>query len=127
MEKILEYYGLTATAFAAEINFNRSTISHILSGRNKPSLEFVLKVLQKFPEVEMEWLTLGKGTFPFSKNNTTPLPEKQEQSTQHKTMDLFSAKNTSEEKNADAKSYTNSVIDKIVIFYNDGTFKSYQN
>ena len=56
LEKILDYYSLSAAAFAEEIDFNRSTISHLLSGRNKPSLEFVMKLYQKFPEVDMDWL-----------------------------------------------------------------------
>ena len=60
LEKILSYYGLTATAFSEEINFNRSTISHLLSGRNKPSLEFVMKVVKHFPEVELYWFLNGK-------------------------------------------------------------------
>ena len=71
LQNILDYYGLSATAFSEKIDFNRSTISHLLSGRNKPSLEFIMKVLQEFPEVELYWLLNGKGTFP-----TAPIPEK---------------------------------------------------
>ena len=74
LQKILTYYGLTATAFSEEINFNRSTISHLLSGRNKPSLEFVLKVLKKFPEVELYWLLNGKGEFPATSKKSLPTP-----------------------------------------------------
>ena len=72
LQNILDYYGLSATAFSEKIDFNRSTISHLLSGRNKPSLEFIMKVLQEFPEVELYWLLNGKGTFP-----TSPIIEKE--------------------------------------------------
>lgn len=51
LQKILEYYDLSAAAFADAIDVGRSSISHILSGRNKPSLDFVLKVVQTYPEV----------------------------------------------------------------------------
>ena len=44
----------------------RFSISHILSGRNKPSLDFVLKIIKEFPEVELYWLLNGKGNFPYS-------------------------------------------------------------
>ena len=56
LQKILDYYRLSATELSNQISFNRSTISHLLSGRNKPSLDFVMKVLQKYPEVELYWL-----------------------------------------------------------------------
>ena len=64
LQKVLDFYGLSATAFSEKIDFNRSTISHLLSGRNKPSLEFVMKVLNQFPEVGLYWLLNGKGNFP---------------------------------------------------------------
>lgn len=61
IEAILTAKDLTQTQFAASINIQRSTLSHILSGRNKPSLDFVLKVVEAFPEINIEWLTLGIG------------------------------------------------------------------
>ena len=63
----VELLRFVRNGFSDAIDFNRSTISHLLSGRNKPSLEFVLKVLEKFPEVELYWLMNGKGTFPSSR------------------------------------------------------------
>ena len=72
LQKIIDFYGLSATAFSDKIEFNRSTISHLLSGRNKPSLDFIIKVVQEFPEVELYWLINGKGSFP----TTTSIPEK---------------------------------------------------
>src|SRR5690606_13043970 len=64
LEKVLEYYGLSASAFADSIGVQRSSISHLLSGRNNPSLDFVLKILNQYPEVELYWLLNGKGSFP---------------------------------------------------------------
>ena len=64
LEKVMNYYGLSASAFADKIGVQRSTISHLLTGRNKPSLEFVLKVVKSFPEVNLYWLLNGKGSFP---------------------------------------------------------------
>ncbi len=136
LEKILEYYNLTATAFAEELDFNRSTISHLLSGRNKPSLEFMMKLLQKFPEVEMNWLLLGKGTFPStSENRVDTLATKQKTfSTEGKSMDLFSEvipvgkqENNAEGRKTPQTSKNSRDIERIVIFYNDGSFNIYQN
>jgi len=52
---------MTAAQFADEIGVQKSSISHILSGRNNASLDFIQKVLLSYPEVNMEWLMFGKG------------------------------------------------------------------
>jgi len=106
LQLVIEYYQLSAAAFADKINVQRSSISHLLSGRNKPSLDFVLKVLDQFKEVELYWLLNGKGTFP--KEDNTPIP------------DTASIKTNTSHNISDKK------IDKIIIFYKDGTFKRYR-
>lgn len=72
LEKILQYYGLTASGFADRVGVQRSSLSHLLSGRNKPSLDFILKIIEAFPEVDLNWILLDQGTFPKSKNTPTP-------------------------------------------------------
>jgi len=104
LEKILSYYELSASSFADKINVQRSSISHLLSGRNKPSLEFVLKVVSCFPEVNLYWLLNGKGSFP---NNEAPT--------------LSTKANTSIAKIP----ITDKTIQKIIVFYTDGTFEPY--
>ena len=54
--KVIEYSGLTPAEFAEEIGVQRSSISHIVSGRNKPSLDFITKVKSAFPKLEWDWL-----------------------------------------------------------------------
>jgi transcriptional regulator with XRE-family HTH domain len=75
MEQILQYYGLSASAFADRIGVQRSSLSHLLSGRNKPSLDFVMKICDEFQEVDLYWFLQGKGQFPKSDSNkvTNPL------------------------------------------------------
>ncbi len=103
------YYGLTAASFADKIGVQRSSISHLLSRRNKPSLEFVLKVVKSFPEVNLYWLLNGKGTFPSTEieNSATTL---------HSQLKKLGFPITSEAKE----------IDRVIIFYKDGSFASYQ-
>lgn len=64
LQQLLDYYGITASALADTINVQRSSISHLLSERNKPSLDFIMKILEVYPEVSWEWLLHGKGEFP---------------------------------------------------------------
>lgn len=123
LEKVLEYYGLSASAFADSIGVQRSSISHLLSGRNNPSLDFVLKILQQYPDVELYWLLNGKGDFPPKdvKPSSQMVMElgQQEQSSY--------LKNTSTEVANTTVSGQKKPISRIVIFYKDGTFEEFKN
>lgn len=141
LEVIFDYYSLTASSFADKINVQRSSISHLLSGRNKPSLDFILKVIENFPEVELLWLLNGKGNFPKSeiqdieKKSSAPI-NKIESEEINTSPDLFSEnqKTSIFEKSSEIFSNTevfnnlsnSSDIEQIVIFYKDGTFKAFQ-
>ncbi|UOE39265.1 helix-turn-helix domain-containing protein [Chryseobacterium oryzae] len=61
ISKIIEYSGYTPSEFADEIDVQRSSISHVTSGRNKPSLEFIIKIKSRFPEILWDWLVNGEG------------------------------------------------------------------
>jgi len=52
---------VSATQFSEEVGIQRSALSHVLSGRNKPSLDFMLKIKTRYPEIELDWLLLGRG------------------------------------------------------------------
>ncbi len=125
LQKIIDFYNISATELSNQISFNRSTICHLLSGRNKPSLDFVMKVLQKFPEVELYWLLNGKGSFPAVKStpnsiltlSKNKLPTEKED---HLTKEVDFSEVIS-------NSINDTDIDRIVIFFKNGTFKSYKN
>jgi len=64
-DRILEFLkreNKTSAQFAEEIHVQPSGISHILSGRNKPSLDFITKMLEKYTYLSTEWLIFGKGS-----------------------------------------------------------------
>lgn len=61
ISKVIEYSKLTPSEFADEVDVQRSSISHITSGRNKPSLEFIIKIKSRFPEILWDWLVNGEG------------------------------------------------------------------
>jgi len=64
-DRILEFLkaeNKSSAQFAEEIGVQPSGISHIISGRNKPSLDFVLKMLEKYQFLSTEWLLFGKGS-----------------------------------------------------------------
>jgi len=118
---IIDYYEISAAVLAEKIDVQRSSISHILSGRNKPSLDFVLKILKVYPEVELYWLLNGVGQFPKSTNEVISAPT------------LFSEKGEGDKNKGNEKEESppvipttnNNLIERIVIFYKNGSFKNY--
>ena len=145
LEIILDYYSLNASSFADKIGVQRSSLSHLLSGRNKPSLDFILKILDVFPDIDLYWILNGKGNFPKNAEeleeieNSVEQIQKQNSPTpstcENMPDNLFSeiqnqnsipALDTKKNKNQNSTKESNSdAIDKIVIFYRNGTFKSY--
>ncbi len=103
LKKIIEDEGLTASKFAEKIGVQRSSVSHVLSGRNKPSLDFILKINKSINSISLDWL-LDNGT--------------------HKTIDFPAPipKNDTVN-NSDVKNE----LEKIILFFKDGSFKMYKN
>ena len=61
IKQIIDKEKLSPTQFASEIGVQRSALSHVLSGRNNPSLDFMMKIKTRYPEINLDWLLLGKG------------------------------------------------------------------
>ena len=139
LEILLDYYSLNASSFADKIGVQRSSISHLLSGRNKPSLDFVLKIVDVFPEINLYWILNGKEDF--FKNNTEtkniisskieiePAPTLPQNFIKNDLFDVTEMKKETIEKKEvyDSDLNNNSEIFKIVIFYKNGTFKDFRN
>jgi transcriptional regulator with XRE-family HTH domain len=68
---IIRAKNLTATQFAEMMQIQPSNVSHLLSGRNKPSLDFLIKLKDVFPEYSFDWIILGKK--PITINDRTPI------------------------------------------------------
>ncbi|PZR17196.1 MAG: XRE family transcriptional regulator [Flavobacterium psychrophilum] len=149
LEMILDYYNLSASLFADKMGVQRSGLSHLMSGRNKPSLDFVMKIIENFPEVDFYWLMNGEGNFPKydedakddqsippSLSYSTPVLEN---NNNQGAFDLFSSEETpvfenkSEPLSSPAtqkapeqpETQNTEPIERIVVFYKNGTFKSY--
>lgn len=125
LQKLLKYYDLSASNFATKIGVQRSSISHVLSGRNKPSLDFVMKVLHTFEEVSIEWLVDGIGSFPKSNITSTPIQKIEDKSIVKK--DTHFQTQTPIISKPSNLSNSNKSIDKIIILYTDGSFESFKN
>ena len=130
LSKIIAAEGLTPSLLADELSVQRSGISHILSGRNYPSFDFLQKLLERFPKLSAEWLILGQGSMyklietdnsaPVEKTHPSPtLPEKQPELSH--TDDVKKTPPDDLSKILPNKK----TIEKMFIFYSDKTFAIY--
>ncbi|MDR0437703.1 MAG: helix-turn-helix domain-containing protein [Bacteroidales bacterium] len=158
---------MTPTQFADAIGIQRSSMSHILARRNNPSLDFVVKTLNRFPEINAEWLLTGKNQM-FSLEKSAPTPPSLQEPKLNSKIPEFEWNNEivdtdlplvrtstsvpkptefdTDYKSAPAASFSpptlveehekippatkrdsnqNSDIERIIVFFTDGTFKSY--
>ncbi|MBL1231140.1 MAG: transcriptional regulator [Flavobacteriales bacterium] len=113
LQYIMKLNNLSASAFADKIEVQRSSISHILSGRNKPSLEFIQKVLAAFPKVSSDWLLTGNTA------TNESIPTNQVEIAPNSTYHPSSSPTSSNKNESDKK------IQKIVVFYSDNTFEEF--
>jgi len=107
--KILESKNLSASQFAEKIGVQRSSVSHELSGRNKPSLDFIIKIITVFSDISLDWLIKGvksDKTINIQKE-TSILPSPIE--------------------NVSINESTENKIKEIVFFYKDNSFKIFKN
>lgn len=140
LEFIMEHFGESASSFADKINVQRSSISHLLSGRNKPSLDFVMKIMSLFPELNLYWILDGTGSFlrneveESNSNNTEKETTPPTEIEIEKVLELTSSVDDSKmkrsvdfaESDLQMKNSADKSIFKIVFFYNDGTFSSFE-
>lgn len=135
----LEKENKTSSQFAEEIGIQPSGVSHVLSGRNKPSLDFVIKMLKTYSDLNSDWLLFGEGEM-YKEASEPGLfddihPEKM-QTAQGKYNDVsLFADNEMDEKEGmhdknDAKDTDRSPQDnsseRIIIFHGDGTYSEYK-
>jgi DNA-binding XRE family transcriptional regulator len=130
---ILSRKNISPSIFADEIGVQRSSMSHILAGRNKPSLDIVQKIIKRFPDLGMSWI-MDDQDLPNTLNdefkksdyqpeapvrsapNPTPAPEKIVEPEKPATATEVFQPNT-------VPPLPVKVVTKIVVFYSDGTFQ----
>ena len=99
-----------ASSFADLLGVQRSSLSHILNGRNNPSLDFIAKLLKKFPNVDANWLITG----------IEPAKQRLQQNRDLK------PKEVSNKVKGSAPGSDERRIDKIVVLYSDNSFDEYE-
>ena len=129
IQLILKSKSLSPSQFADEIQVQRSSISHILSGRNKPSLDFIMKILSTYPELNADWLIFGKGQMVKQEKSDQDIikPKNMKLFPQEKEYEKMNEVKSSSPVQKKLSSAKNETIDKILVFYNNGTFQEYKH
>ena len=120
IEEVRGNHQLSAAGFASKIGVQRSAMSHILSGRNKPSLEFLMKIYEAFDEVGLDWLVLGTVSVPTPKQDQNLFPSfvtAEAPPTISKTTEIQNPFSNQSEESESPK--------EIIYLYNDGSFERF--
>jgi transcriptional regulator with XRE-family HTH domain len=117
IKMVMKANQLNAATFADRIGVQRSNLSHILTGRNKPSLDFIEKMLSQFPKVNASWLISGQIQ---QTDVVNPFKEKEKLVT-----DVDLRKDTNVNNLFNSKT-SNKRIVKMITFYEDFTFDEYR-
>jgi transcriptional regulator with XRE-family HTH domain len=149
IRKFMEYKGISASELADTIGVQRSNVTHVLNGRNKPSFQFIEKMLMIYPELNAKWLLLGTGAMVDTPSksrtlfdqDTEPISQTQpkiEKMTEKpivgeqkpiSTPEIFnepsSVKKTVIPTIEDQIFSSEKPIERVMIFYTDATFKVY--
>ena len=121
---ILDKEELTSSQFANIVGYRPSSISHILSGRNKPGFDFIREILKKFDTISPEWLILGRGEMYKTTDNVIDDNRESAIRDSIKTKKVESEPDPSYVSNLKVMS-DGKVIVKVLVFYTDQTFTEY--
>ncbi len=121
---ILDKEELTSSQFANIVGYRPSSISHILSGRNKPGFDFIQEILKKFDTINPEWLILGRGEMYRTANKGIDNTRESTIWESNKASKVESEPGPSYVSDIKVKS-DGKVIVKVLVFYTDQTFTEY--
>ena len=120
LNEIMVNNNLNSASFAEQIGVQRSSVSHVMSKRNKPSLDFILKIVNSFEEVTLDWLLFDNNLKPSSssKSDSKFINSKID-------SDLRKSLNVLTNKQSPMEIKTNSDVVQIIQIYKDGSFLTF--
>ena len=130
-KQLLKEKKMTAAQFATLIKVNASAMSHILNGRSKPGFDVLDKIGQAFPDLNLNWLICGKGAcytstvITESTNDSIPLFNEDTYQNINKEEETFTHKQKEEIHVPPMLMESPKQIKRIILFFDDGSFESY--
>lgn len=125
--QVMQSEGMNAKQFCQEVGISPGTLSNITGGRNKPSLDVMQAILRRFRAISCDWLIMGVGTMYVSGARDESMQSLFEVENETTDMPKELAKPSVVVNNSDISSiaapYISRKVDKMLIFYSDGTFE----
>jgi len=124
IQQIIHEKHLSPAEFADELQIGRPLLSHVLSGRNNPSLQLVMKILDHYPEYTADWLVLGKDIL-INEKQEVRVPKAPELFEDNNEKTIAGKQNLP----PDSKPLKNTEIgqpEQVIMFYPDSTFECYK-
>jgi len=118
IKRIISDNNLTNSSFADKIGVPRSSISHILSGRNNPSLDLIIKITQSFSEITADFLLSGK--------TLTPIDTDVKKNTVNKNLTLFPELDITSTDNEKIQ-IDHELIKSVILVYENNKFEILKN
>ena len=141
IKKIMDNENLTPARFADNLQINRAVVSHILNGRNNPSLDVVMKILSEMDYINSDWLLNGigsmyrEGYIPSNQNkqglfnvDATDKENDQDFSEYPKEKQVHHLNlpiNSTDKQQVNSQNNEVRKIKEIIIYYTDNTFESF--
>ncbi|MEJ8756672.1 helix-turn-helix transcriptional regulator [Pontibacter sp. H259] len=138
IQQLMEFLKLSSSQFADSVELPRAVLSHIMSGRNKPSLDVMLKLAAKYKEVNLEWLLLGEGEMLKKVANnpepeSVPKPAKSETAVMPEPDAVYSLKEGKVQTNFPPEGFSverntaTKQLKQIIFFYSDNSFSVFKH
>ena len=142
--EVMEAENLSSTMLADKLGVSRAVISHILNGRNNPSLDVVTRILQEMPYIDSDWLIMGSGKMLkdgvdiksiqkakdlFSQNDLNKPVDKEvnEKEQENVVKNPLLVAQSSDSKSFESRNINVRKISQIIIYYDDNTFETFYN
>lgn len=145
IKQIVDHEAMSSSQFADAIGVGRAVVSHVLTGRNKPSLEVITRILETFPHISTEWLMFGKGEMLCEKSGENG--QSRENYASRNAYNLFSNEEMSigssqpsfsaqesdnqcvvpKEVIASLKAKPDKFVREIIVYYSDNTFEVFES
>jgi len=142
IQQIIQTKGLSSSQFADLIKVKRANVSHILTGRNKPSLDFITKILTSYPDINSDWLLFGKGIMegdlelefdttsiveePISGNSPKMFSTKSKQVEYHKPKKTTTEEDSINKIKPEKTKSKNKLATKVIVLYSDNSFDEFK-
>lgn len=121
--QVMQSVGMNAKQFCQEVGISQGTLSNIMGGRNKPSLDVMQAILRRFRAVSCDWLIMGVGTMYIAGTHEEGMLPLFDNDTQVEAPVVSAVNVPVEEKKQAMVTPAPRVVSKIMVFYSDGTFE----